>query len=222
MNSLTKLSRVILLGALSLVGCVGTLDSEDGIQDEDLDGMVEESAEEIGEAASTEESGAQKPGNEEDALPAWCNDILTWNASWTEYENQVLTLVNQKRAAGATCGGTYYGPAPALTFAERLRCSARKHSKDMGVNNFMSHTGSNGSTPWQRINNAGYQYTNAAENVAAGYSSPTAVVNGWMTSPGHCTSIMNPNLKHLGTGYYYNGASTSTYKHYWTQNFGKP
>ncbi len=225
MNSRTLLSPVILLGALSVVGCVGTLDSEDGIQDEATEGMVEEGAgevgEDVGEAASTEASGAEKPGDEADALPAYCNDILNWNSTWTEYENQVLTLVNQKRAAGATCGGVAKAPAPALTYDERLRCAARVHSKDMGVNNFMSHTGSNGSTPWQRMNNAGYQYTNAAENVAAGYGTPAQVVTGWMNSSGHCNNIMNPNLKHLGTGYYYNSASTSTYKHYWTQDFGK-
>lgn len=229
MNSITKLFPLALVGALSLtvgIGCVGELDPGEGLDDDAQDGMIEEgtetdtATEALGDAMSTDESNAEKLGEDDADLVAWCNDILSWNATWTEYENQVLTLVNQKRAAGATCGGTAYPPAAALTFDERLRCAARKHSKDMGTTNTFSHTGSNGSTPWQRINNAGYTYTAAAENIAAGYSTPAQVVNGWMTSTGHCQNIMNANLKQLGTGYY--NAPSSTYKHYWTQDFGKP
>jgi uncharacterized protein YkwD len=41
-----------------------------------------------------------------------------------------------------------------------------------------------------------------------------------MGSTGHCNNIMNPLLRHLGVGYF--SASTSTYKHYWTQDFGTP
>jgi uncharacterized protein YkwD len=155
-----------------------------------------------------------------EALPAYCDDILTWNAAWVDLENAVLTQVNQKRAAGATCGGVVKPPVPALTFDERLRCSARKHSKDMGTNNFFSHTGSNGSTFSQRITSAGYVWTAAAENIGAGYATATAVVNGWMASTGHCNNIMNGNYKHLGIGYFY--SSPATYDHYWTQSFGRP
>jgi uncharacterized protein YkwD len=151
---------------------------------------------------------------------AYCDDVATWDTNWASLESQVLTLVNQRRAAGATCGGVAKPPARALTLDTRLRCAARKHSRDMGTNNFMSHTGSNGSTPWQRITAAGYTYTSAAENIAAGYATASAVVNGWMASTGHCNNIMNPNLVHLGVGYFY--APASTYKHYWTQDFGRP
>jgi uncharacterized protein YkwD len=151
---------------------------------------------------------------------AYCDDVLTWNSAWVTLENEVLTLVNQRRAAGAVCGGVTKAPAPPLTLDTRLRCAARKHSKDMGTGNFFSHTGSNGSTPWQRITSAGYSYTRAAENIAAGHATAAAVVNGWMASTGHCNNIMNPLLRHLGVGYF--PASTSTYKHYWTQDFGAP
>lgn len=151
---------------------------------------------------------------------AYCDDVLSWSTGWSDFENQVLTLVNQKRAAGATCGGVYKPPVPALTLDTRLRCAARKHSKDMGLNNFFSHTGSNGSTPWQRITSAGYTYSRAGENIAAGYSTPSTVVASWMTSSGHCNNIMSPNFKHLGVGYYYR--SGSPYGHYWTQDFGAP
>jgi uncharacterized protein YkwD len=151
---------------------------------------------------------------------AYCDDVTTWSSSWATLETQVITEVNKRRAAGATCGGVSKPPAPALTANTQLRCAARKHSKDMGVKNFFSHTGSNGSTFVQRIQLAGYtNWLAAAENIAAGQTTALAVVNGWMNSTGHCNNIMNPNLKHLGVGYYY--AATATYKHYWTQDFGR-
>ena len=159
-------------------------------------------------------------GNGLSASAAYCDDVTTWDPAWVAFENEVLTLVNQRRAAGATCGGVVKPAVAALVNNDLLRCAARKHSKDMGTNNIFSHTGSNGSTPWQRMASAGYSYRTAAENIAAGYSTPTAVVNGWMASTGHCNNIMNGALKQTGIGYY--NAPSSTYRAYWTQDFGTP
>jgi len=156
----------------------------------------------------------------ESELVAWCNDTLTWNSSWASFESQVITLVNQKRAAGATCGGVKKPPVPALIKDDRLRCAGRKHSKDMSTNNFFSHTGSNGSTHSQRMTKAGYTWTSAGENIGGGSTTPAQVVNGWMNSSGHCNGIMNGNYKHIGVGYSYN--ANATWKHYWTLDFGRP
>jgi len=147
-----------------------------------------------------------------------CSDA-GWNASWATLEGQALTLINQKRAAGATCGGVSKPPVPALTLSTQLRCAARNHSKDMSVNNFFSHTGSNGSAFSQRITAAGYVWTAAAENIGAGYATAAAAVAGWMASTGHCNNIMSATYKDVGVGYAYK--STATYQHYWTTDFAK-
>lgn len=194
---------LFLLGAAVLGGC----------------GAPETPATEQGEGALVPAAETSEPSNAVTAF-AYCDDVTTWDPAWATLESQVLTLVNQRRAAGATCGGVAKPPAPALTLDTRLRCAARHHSRDMGTHNFMSHTGSDGTTPWQRITSAGYTYRMAAENVAAGYSTAAAVVNGWMSSSGHCNNIMNASLVHIGIGYFY--APNSTYKHYWTQDFGTP
>lgn len=190
-----------LVGAVLVAGCGG-----------------EEAAEVAPEGIIGESVQVDAPAEERmHTALAYCDDVTTWSAGWSDFETQVLTLVNQKRAAGATCGGVYKPPVAALTLDSRLRCAARKHSKDMGANNFFSHTGSNGSTPFQRMTSAGYTYSYAGENIAAGYSTPSATVTGWMNSTGHCNNIMNGNYKHLGVGYY---RSASGYGHYWTQDFG--
>lgn len=221
MKTFSKLyPAALVLSALAMIGCGDIPGSENEFDDEALEETTEEENDRIGEAAETDGEAAEESSEDTDetALVAWCNDVQSWNATWTDYEKQVLAKINQKRAAGATCGGTYYPPAPALTLDTRLRCAARKHSKDMGVKNFFSHTGSNGSTPWARIKKSSYAYTQAAENIAWGYSTPTDVVNGWMASSGHCQNIMKKGLKNIGVGYY--AAPASTYKHLWSQDFG--
>ncbi len=138
------------------------------------------------------------------------------NPSW---EIEVLTLVNQRRAAGATCGGTAYGPAPALVMHAALRAAARGHSEDMAALNYFSHTSYDGRTFGQRMSAAGYAGASPwGENIAAGQSSPAAVVQGWMNSAGHCANIMNPGYRAIGVGYAF--SASSSYRHYWTQNFG--
>ena len=131
----------------------------------------------------------------------------------------MLALVNQRRAAGATCGGTAYPSVPALTMNSNLRIAARAHSLDMATLNYFSHTSLDGRTFSQRIQNAGYSGSfPLGENIAAGQNSPQAVVDSWMTSPGHCVNIMSPGFRAIGIGYALRVGSQ--YGHYWTQDFG--
>lgn len=149
------------------------------------------------------------PGNE------YCASVADWSAEWTAWENQVLVLVNANRAAGANCGsaGTFGSAAP-LAMNDELRCAARNHSMDMAVRGYFSHTSPDGDGPGDRIEAAGYEYSWWGENIAWGYPSPDAVVNGWMNSPGHCANIMRPEFTEIGVGYYSGN--------YWTQTFGRP
>ena len=132
------------------------------------------------------------------------------------FTEQVVTLVNQERAANG-CG--------AVTMDERLRLAAQNHSQDMGLNDYFSHTGLNGSSPWDRILAQGYSYSQAGENIAVGYSSPESVVNAWMNSTqGHRENILDCNFVHIGMGYFYlaNDTGNVNYNHYWTQVFASP
>lgn len=75
-------------------------------------------------------------------------------------------------------------------------------------------------TKWSTIlkeNNV--SYTNAAENIASGYSTPEDVVNAWMNSEGHRASIMSKTYEKIGVSCYID--NTSKYKYYWDQLFIK-
>lgn len=211
---MTKLFRMLPLTALAFgLAC----DVEDETVTRIGEGVVgvglEVDAADAEEAAFLEDEFGVK-------LESYACSDAGWNSSWATLENSVLTLVNQKRAAGATCGGVAKPPVAALTMESRLRCAARNHSKDMANNNFFSHTGTGGTTFVQRIEAAGYKpWLALAENIAAGQTTAAAVVNSWMGSTGHCNNIMNGTYKHIGIGYAYN--VNATYDHYWTQDFGK-
>ena len=93
----------------------------------------------------------------------------------------------------------------------------------MACNDFFSHYGSDGSSPFDRMAWSGFSYTAAAENIYAGggsYNSPQQAFNGWMNSPGHRTNMLNPTYTHIGVGYIF--SSGSTYGGYYTANFARP
>lgn len=130
----------------------------------------------------------------------------------------ILALVNANRAAGATCGTTNRPPVGPLSLDASLNDAAGAHALDMATNNFFSHTGSDGSSPFQRIAAAGFAGGAQGENIAAGYTTAASVVAGWMTSPGHCNNIMGASYVYMGAAYAY--SASSTYRHYWAQTFG--
>lgn len=150
----------------------------------------------------------------------YCEPVESWTPAMTEFEEDVIVLVNEARAAGASCGGTAYGPAGSVSLNTALRCSARVHSQDMAIQGFFDHVNPDGEDPFDRMTLAGYDYATAAENIAAGQLTPQLVMSGWMASPGHCANIMNPAFTELGVGAY--EAAASEYPIYWTQNFGSP
>jgi uncharacterized protein YkwD len=125
-------------------------------------------------------------------------------------ENEVAELVNLEREIENL---------HPLIWDNALGSAARDHSTDMAQQNYFSHTSLDGRVFNQRITAAGYPYSTCGENIAAGYSSPQAVMNGWMNSSGHRANILNSAFCDLGVGYAF--GSASAYGHYWTQDFGR-
>ena len=125
------------------------------------------------------------------------------------YEQQAVALINQERASR--------GIAP-LAIVPELTQSARLESRYLADNDYWGHTWPDGTSPWDRMHWACYDYRTAAENIAAGYPTPAAAVSGWMNSDGHRAAILNTAFTEIGLGYAYN--ASSTYGAYWTANFG--
>ena len=110
-----------------------------------------------------------------------------------------------------------------LSVQSQLAAAARGHSLDMACNGFFSHTGSDGSSPFDRILAQGYSYTYAGENIYAGsgvYNTAQAAFDGWLNSPAHYAILMSANYTEIGIGYEYN--ATSSYGGYFTGVFASP
>jgi uncharacterized protein YkwD len=122
---------------------------------------------------------------------------------------EVISLTNIERAKVG---------CPALILDLRLAGAAQEHSQDMAAHNYFDHNSLDGRTAFERITDAGYAYSAAAENIAAGQQTPAAVMAGWMNSPGHRANILNCSLTQIGVGYAIGGS----YGFYWTQDFGTP
>jgi uncharacterized protein YkwD len=121
-------------------------------------------------------------------------------------EDAVVALVNHERVQ-AGCKPVRADP--------RLRDAARAHSTDMATHNFFSHTGSDRSSPFDRMRQAGYNQ-GLSENIARGYASADDVMRGWMRSPGHRRNILNCAARAVGVGVLYRGREP-----FWTQDFGR-
>jgi uncharacterized protein YkwD len=132
----------------------------------------------------------------------------------------VLELTNEARARGRTCGRQHFPPAPPLSLAPALTRAARGHARDMATHDFFSHTGSDGSSPGERVTRAGYRWREVGENIEAGATTPREAVAGWLASPRHCANIMTAAFRQLGVAFAVNRKSAGVI--YWTEDFGAP
>ena len=135
--------------------------------------------------------------------PGQVLNIPLVDAAVLDYEKEVVRLVNEIRVKNGL---------KELTYDWELSRVARYKSQDMKDNRYFSHTSPTYGSPFQMIKNFGLSYRSAGENIAKGYKTPQAVVNGWMNSSGHRANILNASYNRIGVGYVANG-------NYWTQMF---
>ncbi len=119
------------------------------------------------------------------------------------YEDQVLSLINQARSSD--------GLNP-LTIQPLLSTAALTHSTDMACNDFVDHTGSDGSTWRTRVEAEGYIYSYVSENIYVGNpdfgGTPEGALDWWMNSQVHRDNILSPKVIEIGIGYVFNPDST--------------
>jgi len=91
---------------------------------------------------------------------------------------------------------------PRLAWNDEVAAVAEAHSVDMVERDFFAHTNPDGDSPFDRLRNAGIAYSSAAENIAWGYHTASAVLDGWLNSSGHKANIENCSLTEHGVGLY--------------------
>ena len=141
-----------------------------------------------------------------------CAQDDAWPAARQDYADQVVALVNAHRAT--------LGLAP-LEVSPTLTASAVWKARHMTYYRYFTHD--DPAPPvdrtWRdRIRACGYAADSMGENIALGYETPEAVVEGWITSPDHAANIDNPAFRATGVGV----ARAPTLDGYlfWVQDFG--
>lgn len=77
-----------------------------------------------------------------------------------------------------------------------LNCASARHAKDIGQRRVCTHTGADGSSPWDRAKGCGT--VASGEIVACGHQTAAAAVVGWTNSPGHAAIMFDPAQKRFG------------------------
>lgn len=124
-----------------------------------------------------------------------------------KYAKQVLELVNKERAGGNL---------DALQLSKELNEAASVRAKELASE--FSHIRPDGRDCFTALIDAGIVYSCVGENIAAGQTSPEAVMKSWMNSDGHRANIMSTDYTQMGVGYYYDAKEE---QHYWVQIFIK-
>ncbi len=120
-------------------------------------------------------------------FPQALGNVLGYASSITT--TQVLESINQERQKGGL---------PPLKQNQQLAQAAAGKAGDMFNNQYWAHTSPSGTLPWAFIQNAGYKYKVAGENLARDFNNTSSMVGAWMASPSHKANIMQKQYTETG------------------------
>ena len=107
---------------------------------------------------------------------------------------------------------------PALTLNVALIRASQIHAADLANMGRISHTGSDGSEPAERVKRQKYNYRAIAENVASGQSDWPAAFEAWKNSPGHNENLLRDGVTDFGVALVFD--PKSKYATYWVMLVG--
>lgn len=111
------------------------------------------------------------------------------------------TNVSQSGLLSATNKERLNKGAPALQPNSSLAAAAQAKANDMIARNYWSHNTPDGKEPWIFIDQTGYKYQKAGENLAYGFLTSDDTVTGWMNSQTHRDNLLDSNFTEVGFGF---------------------
>ena len=145
----------------------------------------------LGLAACDTGYETQGTGNSASGLSTTVYRIRNGDTSKIQY--RMLDSVNAlRRAAGA---------APVQLNAQ-LNAASATHSRDMSVQNRPWHFGSDGSSPIDRVQRAGYPGMMLGENISETYETELETLAAWMEEPGTRSVLLEKRARDMGFAWY--------------------
>lgn len=117
--------------------------------------------------------------------------LLPYNLAQTSAitEGNIVSLTNQSRA-------DYY--LPTLAVSPKLGVAALNKARDMMKSGYFAHFSPDGVSPWFWIQQSGYAYSYAGENLAIRFSTAEGVSEAWLTSAAHRANILSKDFTEIG------------------------
>jgi len=143
-------------------------------------------------------------------VPSLRNTV--WDSLSAIYASVLVDLTNRDRTTANV---------KELKVNPLLEKAAQAKADDMAARGYFAHNTPEGLSPWYWLNEAGYKYVFAGENLAVNFNDSNDVQRAWMNSKGHFLNILNPRFTEIGIA-----TSTGVYKNriavFVVQFFGAP
>ncbi len=110
-------------------------------------------------------------------------------ANPTQMQKQIYTEINSQR---------HLNGEENLKENILLDNAAKAKLKDMFSKNYWDHTSPSGEKAWDFINQTGYSYKAAGENLAKGFFTTDPMIKAWMASPSHKKNILDQEFTETG------------------------
>lgn len=101
----------------------------------------------------------------------------------------LIDMTNESRLA--------YNEEPLLR-SDKLDHAAGLKSEDMATKGYFAHNSPEGITPWHWMQEVGYTFLYAGENLAIDFTEPSDVRDAWLASPLHRANLLDVRFKEIG------------------------
>ena len=122
---------------------------------------------------------------------------------------RILDSVNALRSARG---------APPVALSSELNAAAKTHSRDMSVQNWPWHFGSDGSSPLDRVQRVGYRGRLLGENISETYETELETLSAWMEQRDTRDVILDARAGDMGFAWFQEPSG----KIWWTMIVGQP
>ncbi len=120
------------------------------------------------------------------------NGATTGSVLGLQSDITINTLFSQTNQAREESGALPLKLNPELNQAAYLK------AQDMFAKQYWDHVAPDGTQPWKWFGDAGYNYDEAGENLAKGFTSTDAVVTAWLNSPEHKANLLRNSYQDVG------------------------
>jgi len=120
------------------------------------------------------------------------NGATTGNVLGRESDITISSLLYQTNLVRAQAD------KPPLKLNSKLDQAAYLKVQDMFDKQYWAHDAPDGTQPWKWFGDAGYNYSEAGENLAKNFTTTSSVMTAWMNSPEHKKNLMKTEYQDVG------------------------